>query len=181
MRCPSYKILGKYKLVSNIKKIGLAADSCSLIYLYRSDLLRHAARAYQLHISHDIWQELAVKASQHEMQSYSCNTTVTNFATNDVVITTNGLSSADRGLVKLFHHQKLSAILSEDGKILQHCKKNNIPHFCCLSLISELLRFSVLSLKQARMRFDLLKGIGRYTPWVVEKAYAMLIQSNIQK
>ncbi len=152
-------------------KQNLCADACSLIYLYRCDILRYAARCFCLWITPEILQELSVKASGKELQAYYSMACVKN-VTQHLAI--RGLTANDRGLIALFHQENYDAILSEDGKILHYCKNNHIQHFCSLSLVCELVKKRELSQEQAHIRFESLKECGRYAPWVIEQAYSIL-------
>ncbi|NUM34824.1 MAG: hypothetical protein HUU50_09780 [Candidatus Brocadiae bacterium] len=157
-----------------MEKKSLCADACSLIYLYRCDILRHAVRWYNFYTTPEILQELSVKASGKELQSYYNVTEVFHVPNTR---TRKGLSSNDQSLIDLFYQQRAYAVLSEDGKILQFCKKNQIQHFCSLSLICELVKKQEFSMDQALLKLEFLIESGRYAPWVVQQAYSMLKES----
>ena len=162
-----------------IEKQNLAADACSLIYLYHCDILRYATRGYSLFITPGILEELSRKASGKELQTYYSITQVKKISHSlNIPDISKNVSKNDQSLIELFYQEGYDAILSEDGKILQYCKKNNIQHFCSLSLVCGLVKNKVLSYDQALLRFEFLKECGRYAPWVLEEAYSMLALSN---
>jgi len=159
----------------NKMKPRLAADTCSLIFMYQTGLLDRAAEQYTLYITPLLLGELEKRADKKELRKYRQLTVV--YDLDGVLVapvTVPNASHADKSLIALYHAINGAAVLSEDGPILRYCKKNNIPHFCCLSLVADMVRKNALSRDMAIDYFNKLKTFGRYAEWVIETAYNML-------
>ena len=161
--------------MDQINKKTCAVDTSSLIFLFKAHLLEKACLKYIFSISFDIWNELTVKASENELETYA--KIARTHTTQDQIETLGGnkkFSQADKSLIHLIYNNSCKVILSEDGHILRYCKKNNIQHYCCLSLITELYHENLLSLTESRNKINEIRNMGWYAPWVVETAFSML-------
>ena len=162
-------------MLVRLEKIQLVADTCSLIFLYRIGLLDLADKFYKFYITRLIYQELGKRANKEEMETYQKSMSL--FDLDNVSIKPVNLpnaSTADKSLIVLYHAAHAKAVLSEDGIILKYCQKNNIPHFCCLSLVADMARKEIISMKAAKQYLNKLEKYGRYADWVIETAYIML-------
>lgn len=154
----------------------LIIDSCALIYLYHSDLLRYTTRLYKFVSIPEVLQELSVRATSKELQIYYQCLQIQKIEEMDTPLFSKKLSVTDKKLILLYnqHAFDYKGILSEDGKILEYCKKNSIPHYCCLSLVAELVKNNILTLEQAQHHMNFLLEIGRYAQWVIDYAQNLL-------
>jgi len=160
---------------ANKIKPRLATDTCSMLFLYQTGLLDRAAEHYTFYITPLILGELEKRADKQEIRAYQNSTVL--FNVDGLVGDTFNISNAsvaDKSLLALYNTKDIAAILSEDGPILRYCKKNDIPHFCCLSLVADMVRKNMMSRELATVYLNKLIKLGRYAEWVIERAYNML-------
>ncbi len=156
---------------SNMKypqTLKLATDTSSLILLQKSNLLPIAAESFYLYCSPWVWQELLNNATADAVRQFESAVTVVDIHKNTPYL------NADGSCVALYVEQDCHAVLADDGKILKRCKKQDIPHYCCLSLLSVLLHQRALSQPQVMFYFDRLLHLGRYSAWVIQTAKEMI-------
>ena len=144
----------------------MATDTSSLIILQKVGLLNRTAQAINLFGTPWVWQELHRHASPIEAAQFSSALIVRpqrehRFYLND---------EADNSVVALYAVQACDAVLADDGKILNYCRRQNIPHYCCLSLLAVLIQQNVLHATEVQDYFEAIRHTGRYSDWVIETA-----------
>lgn len=140
----------------------LATDACSLILLQRVDLLKNVAR-YELLITPQVWRE--VKAGSNDASL---------FAAAVKIMPSSVPLAADDGVIQLYLDGAAEAVLSDDGRVLRFCRAQGIPHYCCLSLLSLLVRDRCLAPAAAAEGLARLRAVGRYSAQVFAHASQML-------
>lgn len=145
----------------------LATDACSLIYLQRVDLLQKIGD-YELLSTPQVWHEVTADSSE----------AAATFAAAVKIIPSSGHLSADAGVIQLHLDGVAEAVLSDDGRVLRYCRAHDIPHYCCLSLLSLLIRDRCLAPESAADYFERLKRIGRYSRQVIAQAEQMIAEAS---
>ena len=152
----------------------LAADTSSLVLLFRGSVLRELTEWCDFIVTPEIWRELKIKSSADEIATYSYCTTLKTVNQEKIVFPPSKFSKADKTLIELYNYRECDAILSDDGEILRYCKTVYIPHYCALSLIPMMVKYEVMEKKSALKTMSILEKIGCYSDWIVETAYSML-------
>ena len=145
-----------------------ATDTSSLIILQKVNLLPVAAKTCELCVSRQVWQELLFEATLIQIREFEQSVTLFNIQALTSPV------SADKSCLLLYDEQQCHAVLTDDGNILKRCKSQNIAHYCCLSLLSILLKQNALSKHQANMYFDKIVQVGYYSDWVVQTAKELI-------
>jgi len=160
------------------EKLIFAADAGSLILLQKLGVVHRLARACTFQITPAVKHELARGASAADWQIFRDCTTVIDADMIDASDLPVSLSPADAGVLALFAATTADAVLSDDKAILNYCKKQNIPHYCGLSLFALLVQCDLLRADEAATLFSGLSRIGRYSARVIRIAENMLSQAR---
>ena len=155
----------------------LVADASSLILLQRLGLLKRFARPRRFQTTAHIFSELEKGASESERDEFKESVVIHDVNINIDADLPSKLSLADASVLVLYHHGNSDAVLSEDRILLTYCKKKNIVHYCCLSLLSPLVQSGLLTDIEARTLFPKIANAGRYSNRVIEIAQEMLMHS----
>jgi len=166
-------------IVMDSGKIKIAVDTSSLIYLYKSDLLDRSGLACRFITSAEVWDELLMGKKIKEIQTCAGYIEIVPFVLSSDKWGKSAFSTADKSVVEIYFQSDCAAVLSEDGHILRFCKRNDIPHYCALSLLPQLAKQGFLTKEEANNRFYDLVRIGRYSSRVVEYATSIL-NSEVQ-
>lgn len=160
-------------------KIKIAVDTSSLIYLYKSDLLASSGRACRFITSAEVWDELLRGGKIIEIDTCARYIEIAPILLSSEKWGKSAFSTADKSLLEIYFQYPCDTVLSEDGHILRYCKRNDIPHYCALSLLAKLVQRGALTKEEANNGFHALVKIGRYSSRIVEYA-TLLLKSEVQ-
>jgi len=105
------------------RKIKIAVDTSSLIYLYKSDLLASSARACRFVTSTEVWDELLRGEKKlKEIDACARHVEIAPFILSSKKWEKGAFSIADKSLLEIYFQHACAAVLSEDGHILRYCK-----------------------------------------------------------
>lgn len=155
-------------------KLTLAADAGSLILLQRLGELDNFATSCRFQTTSLVLDELERGATAFEFSQFKENTVLIKVAGDGQDDFPRKLSQADGSVIALFRAMHPDALLADDRGILSYCKKQDIPHYCCLSLLALLVQLGLMPAEEAKMLFPRIAGIGRYSSRVVHSAKEML-------
>lgn len=144
----------------------MATDTSSLIILQKVGLLSRTANAVELFSTPLVEQEVQRHASPVEAAQFSSAFTVRPLREHRSYLK----DAADNSVIALYVEQSCDAVLADDGKILNYCRRHTIPHYCCLSLLAVLLQQNVLNTTEVHDYFEAIRHTGRYSDWVIETA-----------
>ncbi len=163
----------------NSGRIKIAVDTSSLIYLHKSNLLERSSSVYRFVTCPKVWVELLRGITTDEIQTFAAHIEIILVFLFSEKWGKSALSAADKGLIELYFQHACAAVLSEDGHILRYCQRNDISHYCALSLLPQLTQKGLLTKEEANNQFQNLLKIGRYSPRIVEYAKSLL-KSEVQ-
>jgi len=145
------------------KKLQLSADTSSLILLNKTNLLQKYENFLTLYVSNHVKNEMDKKADFDAALELN-------------IVKTSDSLSTDDSVIVIYHNKNLHAVLSDDAKILKSCRKQNITHYCCLSLCAVLANRNHIPVEKAVADMNELLTYGRYSAWVIQYAFNMLIK-----
>ena len=123
---------------------GGVADTCTLIYLKRINMLAKTARSFQLLVPADVMHELGCLPP-------GC-----------IICAVKSAENTDRAVIQLALDRQV-AVLSEDRKLLMACRWQGLHYYNSLMILLALLLQQKLSLGEYKKGYALLRGIARYS------------------
>ena len=157
-------------------ELTIAADSCSLIFLNRLNLLEAYAGIHEIVLTQAIYDEITLvpdntnitdnralykKLLDERVLSVS---PVTTSPTNPH----GALSTADRSLIHAYEALTPDGILTDDKSVCLYCRKNAIPYINTPMALFVLLYNGTVSRDQYITKLHALYDMGRYGQFVCD-------------
>lgn len=139
-------------------------DASTAIIMYKGGLLGKLAESFHLYTTTVVTKELKAGNDGKEIIAVlSTGTTVENSC--------KGIfGKGENSILQLFQSSIIDTVFTDDGDFLKYCRKNSIPHFSSIMLPYLLFVRRALTREQAYGKFEEIKQIGRFSPWVLEYA-----------
>ena len=139
---------------------GGVADTCTLIYLERINLLVTAGRSFRLLVPPDVVQEFG-----HPLPGcITCGKTC--------------IGDADQAVLQLAHERHVP-VLSEDRQLLMSSRRLGLNYYNTLMILLALLLQQKISLEEYQRAYSCLREIARYSSavWQVgEEVFSLYVR-----
>ena len=149
------------RIVSELKELrGGVADTCTLIYLERIDLLPLVSDFFHLQVPFDVVQEFGHPLPECVLCGNTC------------------IGDADQAVMKLALEQRVP-VLSEDRQLLMSSRDLGLKYYNTLMILLVLLFQQKLSLAEYQRAYSSLREIARYSPavWQVgEQVFSLYVR-----
>lgn len=147
------------------KKGEIIADSSSIIYLEKIDLLETYSNFKNILIPEPIFNELIIRNGSTDYSLYlkiiePLKRPIQNINNSTV------LKYPDIILIDLYHLINPDGILTDDGKVCKYCRANSIPYINTPMAILSLKLCNIISLDEFNDKLDEVYKIGRYSKYV---------------
>ena len=145
-----------------LKKGKIIADSCSIIYLEKIDLLETYSDFKNILIPEPIYNELIPRNGSTDYSLYlniieSIKTPLEDID-NSIV-----LKYPDITLINDYNWLNPDGILTDDGKVCKYCRYNNIPYINTPMVICSLKLCNIIDLYVFYEKLDEVYKVGRYS------------------
>jgi len=143
-------------------------DSSTAIILYKSGLLERFCAGCNIITTDTVQTEIARGPDGHDTARI-----LSKFCRIEHVSTEGPFGKGENSILNLFKQGKASAVFSDDGRFLEYCSKENIPHYS--SIMAPYLLYTAKKLKK-KEGLDHTRSIaaqGRFSEWVLEKVNRM--------
>ena len=148
-----------------LKKGKIIADSSSIIYLEKIDLLETYSDFKNILIPEPIFNELNSQKGSTDYSLYlkiigSIKTPIQNID-NSIL-----LKYPDITLIDYYNSLNSDGILTDDGKVCKYCRDNNIPYINAPMVILSLKLCNIIDLDIFYDKLDEVYKLGRYSKYV---------------
>jgi len=185
--CPGSKIMGETGNTKTLRgltadipllraKITIAADSCSLIFLNRLNILEAYAAMHEIVLTQAIYDEITLAPDNTNITD---NRTLYKKLLDERVLSVSPvtpsptnphgtLSAADRSLIHAYETLTPDGILTDDKSVCRYCRKNAIPYINTPMALFVLLYNGTVSRDQYITKLHALYDMGRYGQFVCD-------------
>jgi hypothetical protein len=148
-----------------LNKGKIIADSSSIIYLEKIDMLETYSDFKNILIPEPIYNELITRNGTTDYSLYlkiirSIKAPIQDID-NSIV-----LKYPDITLIDYYNRLNSDGILTDDGKVCKYCKYNNIPYINAPMVILSLKLCNIIDLDLFYEKLDEVYKIGRYSKYV---------------
>lgn len=155
----------------------IVADSCSLILLAKSSMLKYLTESFPIIIAKSVLNDVVNKellkrfADAKIIHDYVLNKKIEVLSVKSILPTLP--VSIDKGeLESIFLSMQTanSVLATDDGKAIKACKYLKIPFIITPRLIVELYYMEKIDLNKARFAIEKIRIAGRYSPDIIASA-----------
>jgi hypothetical protein len=155
-------------------ELTIAADSCSLIFLNRLNILEAYAGIHEIVLTQAIYDEITLAPDNTNITD---NRALYKKLLNERVLSVSAvttsptnphgaLSAADRSLIHSYKTLKPDGILTDDKGLCRYCREHAIPYINTPMALFVLLYNGTLSRDQYMTKLHALYDMGRYGQFV---------------
>jgi hypothetical protein len=159
-------------------ELTIAADSCSLIFLNRLNILEAYAGIHEIVLTQAIYNEITLAA---DTTNITDNRALYKKLLDERVLSVSAvtpsptnphgsgaLSAADRSLIHAYETLTPDGILTDDKSVCLYCRKNAIPYINTPMALFVLLYNGTISRDQYMTKLHVLYDMGRYGQFVCD-------------
>ena len=153
----------------------IVADSSSIIYLSKADLLPLFSQIVNLVITPHVYRECTLASNSDDAQQIKdlvqrgdimiCSVPVT------YELAIPNLGTGEKSIIELWYFLDANSVMIDDKKGIRVCKLRKIPFFCAILVPVILQQNKILSgPKEVDMYIDKICQIARYSQWIIDYA-----------
>ena len=140
-----------------------ALDSSTAIILYKSGLLESFCAEWDLITTDAVYEEISQGISGKEI---SC---ILKSSSDSDAVSIEGLfGKGENSVLNLYREGKAGIIFSDDGRFLEYCKKEGIPHYSSIMVPYLLFNIGKMSKDKGLEYTSIIITKGRFSEWVLD-------------
>jgi hypothetical protein len=143
-------------------------DSSTAIVLYKSGILKLLLDEWDVKTTQFVTEEIGAGEGSEEILKELGACVVRDSSCE------GPFGRGENSILGLYKHGRIQAVFSDDGKFLDYCQRNRIPHYSSIVVPYLLYKNKALSHAQACEYMRIITEQGRFADWVIQYAEELM-------